>query len=486
MEQETKKCPYCGEEILAVAKKCKHYGEWLESKEETEQVAETIEPKPNEPEMAEPLANQHAIEKNGSEITPVETYYESSTKKIIGGFITAVLIIVTIWFLISPPEIEFSYLFGTLPYGMVFLLLSIVALYCFAPFFDEQRKSKVYLDSNGDLDIETPREYEPLSVSPISKVIGRANIYGQKNLSLFKYHNGRVLIRNSKDHEIEGALSDLTYTYKMDKDKGTDEWYIYQFIITDTNGNEVQFNRHNTLFTDEEYADIEMLLSLAGTVKEAKISKFTRKADAILSKISDLDFSDLASSAIIQVGSIATSKITDKAGLFAKKRIYDSLSDKKKSMFTKIKNYGFIIILVLVALLLLYVNVQNAIYAYHEEEEQMEYNFEQDSDSFNKDTETLDDMELVDDADDLDSDDDSPNEVAEEWLDRLASLLQGAENFAEEAEDDIRAGRLLNDTYYGASDAIEELEKLKYCMNPYQQQRYEQLKKHYNIIFEDY
>ena len=29
MEQETRKCPYCGEEILAVAKKCKHCGEWL-------------------------------------------------------------------------------------------------------------------------------------------------------------------------------------------------------------------------------------------------------------------------------------------------------------------------------------------------------------------------------------------------------------------------------------------------------------------------
>ena len=27
---ETKNCPYCGEEILAIAKKCKHCGEWLD------------------------------------------------------------------------------------------------------------------------------------------------------------------------------------------------------------------------------------------------------------------------------------------------------------------------------------------------------------------------------------------------------------------------------------------------------------------------
>ena len=26
---ETKRCPYCGEEIMAAAKKCKHCGKWL-------------------------------------------------------------------------------------------------------------------------------------------------------------------------------------------------------------------------------------------------------------------------------------------------------------------------------------------------------------------------------------------------------------------------------------------------------------------------
>jgi len=35
----TKRCPYCGEEILAVAKKCKHCGEWLT---ETDELKEYI------------------------------------------------------------------------------------------------------------------------------------------------------------------------------------------------------------------------------------------------------------------------------------------------------------------------------------------------------------------------------------------------------------------------------------------------------------
>lgn len=43
MEQETMNCPYCGEEILAVAKKCKHCGEWLDEEEIEGEVEETEE-----------------------------------------------------------------------------------------------------------------------------------------------------------------------------------------------------------------------------------------------------------------------------------------------------------------------------------------------------------------------------------------------------------------------------------------------------------
>ena len=41
MENETKRCPYCGEEILAVAKKCKYCGEWLNTEDITPEANTT-------------------------------------------------------------------------------------------------------------------------------------------------------------------------------------------------------------------------------------------------------------------------------------------------------------------------------------------------------------------------------------------------------------------------------------------------------------
>ena len=41
--EETKRCPYCGEEILAVAKKCKHCRKWL-NEDPTSQTTAEIAP----------------------------------------------------------------------------------------------------------------------------------------------------------------------------------------------------------------------------------------------------------------------------------------------------------------------------------------------------------------------------------------------------------------------------------------------------------
>ena len=83
MEKETKRCPYCGEEILAVAKKCKHCGEWLTSKEMVpcpvcgEQIGTDVETCPY---CKERIVNS-AVEKSHANIVNDDILYCRHCKK---------------------------------------------------------------------------------------------------------------------------------------------------------------------------------------------------------------------------------------------------------------------------------------------------------------------------------------------------------------------------------------------------------------------
>ena len=62
-DKKTKECPYCGEEILATAKKCKHCGEWLEKHEEKPLLSDEEIDKIAEDAVNEVLAEQEEEEK---------------------------------------------------------------------------------------------------------------------------------------------------------------------------------------------------------------------------------------------------------------------------------------------------------------------------------------------------------------------------------------------------------------------------------------
>ena len=75
--KETKKCPYCGGEILAVATKCKHCRKWLPKDEEPKETPhEEAQPEqaPVEPEAApQPEAQEMAGPQESPTVTPSET-----------------------------------------------------------------------------------------------------------------------------------------------------------------------------------------------------------------------------------------------------------------------------------------------------------------------------------------------------------------------------------------------------------------------------
>lgn len=283
------------------------------------------------------------------------------TLRIVSFSLLAIAVIALVLVICLAPNAQFNYIFGEMSWTTILIFAVIVLIYWTAYSYDEKRDSKIYLTSTGDLDISTPRCYTPMKVNFISKILGRANIFWQKNLEEFTFADGKLSVINSAGDYVSGPLESLTFSYKMDKNKATDELYIYQYRITDSDGNSVKFNRHDSLFNDEEYSDMEMILSLCGTVDESKISKFSKKLDSALSTIQDLDFSNLAGSATEMVSGKVSDTAMSKVGKLAKAKIAgksNAVGSKTKSIFKKIFKYCLWAILAIYALAVIFVNVE--------------------------------------------------------------------------------------------------------------------------------
>lgn len=223
------------------------------------------------------------------------------------------------------PDAQFDWFFGSIIYWGGCLLLSIILLIQWTISGGEHRESHLYLTPNGDLDFSTPRTYVSLQKPKVSKFLGAVAWWTTLTLERFEFSNGEVIIQNTKGETISGSLNALTVKRSFTNNNFKKEFYPYKYIISNAEGCKVKFYVNHSVFEINEWDDMHMILEQAGTLTESKVSKFSRKADKILSKLEDFDFSDIPG-AVVEV---TADTVIKKASGFASSIIKKKLSKKK-------------------------------------------------------------------------------------------------------------------------------------------------------------
>lgn len=356
-------CKNCGQQLADDQKFCHRCGTKIEHViNQTDCIPSKSDVTPQEAEPVKSIPNDDDKESVNSVIDESSDFSDNSTDammdqvgeiyftkkwvKITVISVAAFCLLMAVLTFSTP--LEFDWFLGSCKYWQGFSILFLFSLVLFLILFGEHRHARIYLNSEGKLDIETPRNYVALKKPAIVRFMGRNRMFGGDMLSEFEYADGRIRITTEKSEYLEAPLSELTWKYSMTKPKDYGDWYIYKYELIDKSGNSVKFYRNNATFEDEEWDDINMLLSLCETVSENKVSKISKKLQKIAEAAKDFDYSDIAGSIKEVVVFEGTNKVID----LVRAKIYGN-AEKKKGLWQKIKKlFGWIWLVIVVIYIL--------------------------------------------------------------------------------------------------------------------------------------
>ena len=193
--RDTRNCPYCGEEILAVAKKCKHCGEWLPKDEEPKEAQEEVQPEqtPVEPEVISQPKPQES-----PTIMPSEKVQEDATTEMPHK--------------IAEPSRWKKSKYGYLICAVIGIVLLLGVIWFFIPSETICEKAdKLYLENKFG---EATALYQKAADNGKTYAMWRlAKAYKEGNGVEFSLETAFEWLKKAADNGCEEAISDLAFAY---------------------------------------------------------------------------------------------------------------------------------------------------------------------------------------------------------------------------------------------------------------------------------